>query len=101
MQVPNEGASIAEKHAFLRTLASQISASAQAATVLSDYAHAAAPPHGDEHKRKRDASNNPDQHQLVRLSVFMHTHSSRFSFDLLKMPVILGRPNGIKAVRLS
>jgi hypothetical protein len=35
MQVPNEGASIEEKHAFLRTLASQISASAQAATTAS------------------------------------------------------------------
>jgi hypothetical protein len=83
MQVPSEGASIEEKNAFLRTLASQISAGAQAATVLSDDAHAAAPPHGDEHKRKRDASNNPDQHQLVRLSVVMHTHSSRYTRSVL------------------
>ena len=44
--------------------------------VLSDYADAAvlrSLPSGDEHKRKRDSSNNLDQQQVVRDSVFRHT----------------------------
>jgi hypothetical protein len=46
------------------------------AHVLSDYADAAvlrSLPSGDEHKRKRDSSNNLDQQQVVRDSVFRHT----------------------------
>ena len=51
----------------------------ESAHVLSDFADDAAPPKsGDEHMRKRNACNNADQQQVIRLSVFRHIHSLSF-----------------------
>jgi hypothetical protein len=58
----------------------------ESAHVLSNYADAAvlrSLPSGDEHKRKRDSSNNLDQQQVVRDSLFRHTFVQIHTFIVM------------------